>query len=117
MKKNDPVVIYKKLIHAMPSIGFLNRQKRIRAYLKVTSMTQTMIDAEEINEDEALFILSLLVKKSHSFRKAGMMTALSLESIPVTAIKAIGIRYANEMRNNLSLPSIKSGFDEKSMLE
>lgn len=117
MKKNDPVKIYKKLIRGMPSIGIINRPKRIRAFLKVTSMTQKMIDDEDITEDEALFILSLLVKKSHDFRKAGMMTALSLESIPANAIKAIGLKYANEMRNNLSLPSIKSVPVENSMLE
>ncbi len=89
----------------MPSIGFINRNKRIKAYIKVTNFAQKMIASDEISEDEALFVLSIMAKKSNSFRKAITMTALSLETLPKGAVKAVGFKYANAMRINLNLPS------------
>lgn len=103
MNTNDPVLVYKKLIDVMPSIGFVNRKKRVQAFLKVTKLAQEMIDAEEMTEDEAMFVLSLMIKKSGDFRKAGMMTAMSLHAIPESAIKDVGFKYANQMRCNLQL--------------
>ncbi len=106
MNAKDPVKIYTTLLKHMPSIGLLSRKKRVKAYIKVVNMTQDMIDNDEIDSDEALFILSIMTKKSHCFRKAGMMTALNLNVIPAGQIKAIGFQYANEMRQNLSLPAV-----------
>lgn len=103
MNTNDPVEVYEKLLENMPSIGFISRKKRIKAYIKVTKLAQEMVDAEEISEDEALFILSLMAKKSNTFRKAVTMTALNLNTIPKEAFKAVGFRYADEMRCNLNL--------------
>lgn len=103
MDTNDPAEVYKKLLKSMPPIGFINRNKRIRAYIKVTNLAQKMMTDNEITEDEALFILSLMAKKSSPFRKASTMTALSLNTIPKGIIKPIGFKYANAMRCNLNL--------------
>ncbi|MCK5728668.1 MAG: hypothetical protein KAH08_05550 [Methylococcales bacterium] len=103
MKKNDPIEVYKALLTNMPSIGFINRTKRIKAYLNVINKAQKMIDTEEITEEEALFILSIMTKKSNTFRKAATMTALSLNTLPKNTVKAIGFQYANQMRCNLNL--------------
>lgn len=105
MKTHNPVEIYEKFLKSMPSIGFINRNKRIKAYIKVTNLAQKMIDSHEISEDEALFVLSIMAKKSNPFRKAITMTALSLETLPKEAVKAIGFKYADEMRCTLNLPS------------
>lgn len=93
--------IYEKLLNSMPSIGFVNRNKRIRAYIKVTNLAQQMIDNQQITEKDALFILSLMTKKSKVFRKAATMTVLSLDHLDKGVIKAIGFKYVNEMRCNL----------------
>ena len=103
MNTNDPVEVYKKFHQSMPSIGFISRKKRIKAYIKVTNLAQKMINDEDINEDEAIFILSLMAKKSNDFRKAATMAALSLNTLPNNVLKAAGFRYANEMRCNLNL--------------
>ena len=105
MNTNSPIEIYEKFLKTMPSIGFINRNKRIKAYIKVTNLAQKMIDSQEISEDEALFVLSIMAKKSNPFRKAITMTALSLETLPKGAVKAVGFKYADEMRRNLNLPS------------
>jgi hypothetical protein len=103
MKKNDPIAVYKELLLNMPPIGFINRTKRIKAYLYVTNKAQKMINNEEITEEEALFILSIMTQKSNTFRKAATMAALSLNTLPKGVVKAVGFQYSNQMRCNLNL--------------
>jgi len=87
MDTKNPLEVYEKFLKSMPSIGFVNRNKRIKAYIKVTNLAQKMIDNQEISEDEALFVLSIMAKKSNPLSKA------------------IGFKYADEMRCTLNLPS------------
>ena len=96
---------YEKLLKNMPSIGFINRKKRIKAYIQLTKIADYMIKTNEISEDEALFILSLLMRKCSSFQKAAMMTALTLNSIGKDVISPIGVKFSLDVRKNLSLPS------------
>ena len=109
MNENNSTQAYKILFNNMPSIGFLSRKKRVLAYIKITAQTQEMIDAEEISEEEALFVLSLLMRKCKNFQKAGMMAALSLDNIGKGVLQPIGLRYANEMRANMKLMPIGDG--------
>jgi len=94
---------YDKLYQSIPSIGFLSRKKRINAYLKVTDIIQHMIDEQEISEEHALFLLSILVRKSSPFQKATMMVALNLSNINKKHLQPIGFKYANEFRCSLQL--------------
>ncbi len=94
---------YDKLYQNIPSIGFLNRKKRVAAFLKVTALAQQMIDDQEISEDHAIFLLSILVRKCATFQKAAMMAALNLASIDRSVIKPVGFKYANEMRCSLQM--------------
>lgn len=94
---------YDKLFNEMPSIGFINRKKRVMAFLKVTKYAQHLIDKEEISEENALYLLSIMVRKHAPFQKAAMMTALNLPNIDRKAIKSIGFKYANEMRCNMQM--------------
>ena len=94
---------YDKLSSNVPSIGFLSQKKRAVAFLKVTQLAQQMIDAEEISEDNALFLLSTLVRKNKSFQKAAMATALRLADINRNLITLVGFKYANNMRCNLQM--------------
>lgn len=96
---------YEKLLKNMPSIGFINRKKRIKAYIQLTKIADYMIKTNEISEDEALFILSLLMRKCSAFQKAAMMTALTLNSIGKDVISPIGVKFILDVRKNLSLPS------------
>jgi hypothetical protein len=96
---------YEKLLKNMPSIGFINRKKRIKAYIQLTKIADYMIKTNEISEDEALFILSLLMRKCSAFQKAAMMTALTLNSIGKDVISPIGVKFSLDVRKNLSLPS------------
>ena len=94
---------YDKLNRSVPSIGFLSRKKRIAAYIKVTEITQHMIDEQEISEDHALFLLSILVRKCSPFQKATMMVALNLPNIDKKLLQPVGFKYANEFRCSLKL--------------
>ncbi|MDT8426462.1 MAG: hypothetical protein RQ733_10855 [Methyloprofundus sp.] len=96
---------YEKLLKNMPSIGFINRKKRIKAYIQLAEIADYMIESNEINEDEALFIFSLLMRKCSNFQKAAMMTALTLNSIGKGVISPIGVKFSLDVRKNLSLPS------------
>lgn len=96
---------YEKLLKNMPSIGFINRKKRIKAYIQLSEMAEYMIKNNEINEGQALFIFSLLMRKCSNFQKAATMTALTLESIGKGVISPIGMKFSLDVRKNLSLPS------------
>ncbi len=107
MNDDDKLLkIYKKLAKCVPSIGFMSRRKRILAYLTVTINAQQMLDTEEMSEDQALFILSMLMRKHKNFQKAGMMAALNLPSLDKDTLKPIGLLYANEVRKNLNLAPV-----------
>ena len=94
---------YDKLNNSVPSIGFLSRKKRAMAYIKVTKLTQQMIDDQLLSEENALFLLSILARKNASFQKAAMMAALNLASIGSKHLSAIGFKHANNMRSNLQM--------------
>ncbi len=94
---------YEKLFKSVPAIGFLNRKKRIRAFLKVTKIAQQLIDDREISEDQALYLLSILVRKYSPFQKASMMTALNLSDIERKLISSVGFKYANDFRCSLKM--------------
>lgn len=107
MTDDDKIInIYKKLAKCVPSIGFMSRRKRILAYLTVTINAQQMLDTEEMSEEEALFILSMLMRKHKNFQKAGMMAALNLPSLDKDTLKPIGLLYANAVRKNINLAPI-----------
>lgn len=100
---DQSLTAYDKLFSAIPPIGFINRKKRIIAFLKVTKLAQQLIDDQEISEENALYLLSILVRKCPNFQKAAMMTALNLETIDSNLVRPIGFKYANEMRCNMQM--------------
>lgn len=95
--------IYDQLYNSIPPIGFINRKKRVVAFLKITNMLQVMVDNGEVSEDDGLYVLSVLVRKCSRFQKAAMMAALNLPTIDRKLISAIGFRYANDFRCSLRL--------------
>jgi hypothetical protein len=97
------LVAYDKLYSSIPSIGFLNRKKRIAAFLKITNMLQIMIDKDDISEDDGLYLLSVLVRKCSRFQKAAMMTALNLTTIERKYLSNIGFKYSNDFRCSLRM--------------
>jgi hypothetical protein len=97
------IAVYEKLYQSIPSIGFLSRKKRVMAYLTVTQLAQGLIDAGELSEDNAQYVLSLLVRKHASFQKAAMMAALHLAAIDRQSIVPVGFKYANTIRCNMKL--------------
>lgn len=94
---------YEKLRENMPSIGFLSHKKRIKAYIEVTNIADYMISSGEISEEDALFILSMLMRKFARFQKAASMTAMSLENIGRKVMSPIGVQFAVAARRNLNL--------------
>lgn len=98
---------YEQLFKSVPDIGFLNRKKRIGAYLKVTKIAQELIDEEKISEDQGLYLLSILVRKYSPFQKASMMAALNLSDIERKLISAIGFKYANDFRSSLKMMPVE----------
>lgn len=92
---------FEKLARSVPDIGFMSRRKRILAYLVVSTNAQRMIDNEEISEKEAIFLLSLLMRKHKNFQKAAMMAALNLSRLDKEMIKPLDRKYLNEVRKHL----------------
>jgi hypothetical protein len=107
---DNTIKAFEKLARCVPAIGFMSRRKRIFAYLVVTTNAQQMIDAEEISEAEALFVLSMLMRKHKNFQKAGMMVALNLPELDKNDLKPVGLKYANEVRKNLKLAPMDEKF-------
>ena len=98
--------IFTELCDTMPPIGFLNRNKRLSAYITVTSKAQSLIDSKQSNEGEILFVLSLMVRKKKAFHKMAMMAALSLPKLEADLLTPIGFKYANDVRVNMQLSPV-----------
>ncbi|MFW5443211.1 MAG: hypothetical protein ACKE51_02750 [Methylococcaceae bacterium] len=94
---------YEHLRKSIPSIGFLSQKKRVIAFLRVTKLAQKMIDEQKLSEDNALYLLSTLARKSAPFHKAVMMAALHLANISSKQITSVGFTYANNMRCNMQM--------------
>lgn len=94
---------YDKLVENMPSIGIISRKKRVKAYIQVTKIAEYMITSEEITEESALLIFSIMMRKYADFQKSATMTALSLDSIAKNVLSPIGLKFALDVRRNLSL--------------
>ena len=110
--EENTTVAFEKLRKNMPPIGFINRKKRIKAYIEITKIAQFMIKNAEMTDESALFILSLMMRKCPAFQKAAMMTALSLNSIGKNILSPIGLTFVLEVRKNLSLPSTHHNNEE-----
>ncbi|MDC9728284.1 MAG: hypothetical protein PSN04_03010 [Methyloprofundus sp.] len=94
---------YENLRENMPPIGILSRKKRIKGYIEITNLAEYMITSGEISVEDALFVLSMLMRKFSRFQKAASMTAMSLESIGRKVMSPIGVRFAVAARRNLNL--------------
>lgn len=105
MQEDDHISeVFEKLRKSMPPIGFINRKKRITAYIEMSKITEYMVNNEELTDEEALFVFSLLMRKCADFQKSATMTALGLNSIGKGIIPPIGLKFILEVRKNLSLP-------------
>ena len=105
MSEENTSAAFEKLRSNMPSIGFISRKKRIKAYIEITQIAEFMLDNAEVSTEEMLFVFSLLMRKCSPFQKSAMMTALSLDSLPKNILSPIGLKFILEVRSNLSLPN------------
>ena len=108
---------YEKLIDNMPSIGIISRKKRIKGYIEITEIAQYMITSEEITDESAFYIFSIMMRKCSNFNKATIMTALSLESIGEAVFSPIGLKFIIEVRRTLNLPTTQHSNDEATVIE
>jgi len=115
--EEDTAIAFEKLRKNMPPIGFINRKKRIKAYIEITKIAQFMIENAEMTDESALLILSLMMRKCPAFQKSAMMTALSLNSIGKNILSPIGLTFILEVRKNLSLPSTHHSDGDKEITE
>lgn len=109
--------IYEKLIANMPSIGWMSRKKRIKAFIQITEIAQYIINNEEITAESTLYIFSIMMRKCADFQKATMMTALSLHSISKNTFSPIGLNFIIEVRRKLNLPSTHHSDIETKVIE
>ena len=103
---------FEKLRDNMPSIGFISRKKRIKGYVQITEIAQFMIGNEEMNDEGAILIMSVMMRKCADFQKAAMMTALSLNTIGKNILSPIGLKFILEVRKNLNLPTTHHSAEE-----
>ncbi|SMG66297.1 hypothetical protein BMETH_548_2 [methanotrophic bacterial endosymbiont of Bathymodiolus sp.] len=108
---------YEKLLDNMPSVGFISRKKRIKGYIEITEIAQYMITSEEITNESAFYIFSIMMRKCAKFNKAATMTALSLESLWKDVFSPIGLKFIIEVRRNLNLPSTHHSDNEATVIE
>ncbi len=115
MNLDNAEKIFKVLYNSMPSIGFLSRKKRILAFISVTRDLQSMINAGDTDEEQAMFVLSMLMRKNKDFQKAAMMTALNLQHIGNKPLSDTGFKFANEIRTNMKLFTVDKLEDKKEL--
>ena len=108
---------YEKLVDNMPAIGFISRKKRLKAYIEITEIAQYMITSEEITEESAMYIFSVMMRKCANFQKATTMTALSLGSIGKNVFSPIGLQFILEVRRTLNLPTTHHSNEETTVIE
>ena len=113
--EENTTIAFEKLRENMPPIGFINRKKRIKAYIQLTEIAQFMITNAEMTDESALLILSVMMRKCSDFQKAAMMTALSLNAIEKNILSPIGLTFILEVRKNLSLPSTHHSDDKAAL--
>lgn len=106
MDADNSILAFNKLCQNVPAIGFLSRKKRIQAYIAVTNLAQELHDSGEISEEEALFVLSLMMRKHKNFQKAASIVSLNLASLGPRPFKPLGFQFANQMRANLKLSPV-----------
>ena len=98
--------IFAELCDIMPPIGFISHKKRLTAYITVTTKAQSIIDSNQINEGEMLFVFSMMVRKKKDFQKAAMMTALSLPKLNAEILSPVGFKFVNDIRVNMQLSPV-----------
>ena len=98
--------VFAELCDIMPPIGFISHKKRLTAYITVTTKAQSIIDSNQINEGEMLFVFSMMVRKKKDFQKAAMMTALSLPKLNAEILSPVGFKFANDIRVNMQLSPV-----------
>lgn len=113
--EENTAIAFEKLRKNIPPIGFINRKKRIKAYIQLTEIAQFMITNAEMTDESALLILSLMMRKCSDFQKAAMMTALSLNAIEKNILSPIGLTFILEVRKNLNLPSTHHSNDKTTL--
>ena len=97
---------FANLTDLMPPIGFFSQDKRLSAYILITDRVQRFLKNDTLTEEEAMFVLSLLVRKNKDFQKASMSTALSLHKLDFSYFSSIGISFANEVRKNTNFAPV-----------
>ncbi|RLA26123.1 MAG: hypothetical protein DRQ62_00540 [Gammaproteobacteria bacterium] len=113
--EDSTTAAYEKLLNNMPAIGLISRKKRIKGYIQLTEIAQYMIDNAEINDEGALYILSIMMRKCSDFNKAAMMTALSLKTVGKNVLSPIGLKFILDVRKNLGLPSTHHSTEESTI--
>ncbi len=108
---------FEKLRDNMPSIGIISRKKRIKGYIQLTDIAQYMISNQEMTEESALYVLSVMMRKCSDFQKAATMTGLSLKSIGKDIISPIGLKFIIEVRKNLNLPTTHHNTEETTITD
>ena len=98
--------VFAELCDIMPPIGFISHKKRLTAYITVTTKAQSIIDSNQINEGEMLFVFSMMVRKKKDFQKAAMMTALSLPKLNAEILSPVGFKFVNDIRVNMQLSPV-----------
>ena len=100
------IQVFAELCDIMPPIGFISHKKRLTAYITVTTKAQSIIDSNQINEGEMLFVFSMMVRKKKDFQKAAMMTALSLPKLNAEILSPVGFKFVNDIRVNMQLSPV-----------
>ena len=106
------IKVFGELCAIMPPIGFFSRNKRLSAYITVTTQAQSLIDSNQITEGEVLFVFSMMIRKTKNFQKVAMLTALSLPKLDTKILPPIGFKFANDIRANMRLGPV---IDESSV--
>lgn len=98
--------ILQKLSASLPSFEASSQENRIRVFEIAQDYINDLVRDRMLNEDQAFFLISLLFNQNTDFKKSALMTAVCLDQIENEHLHPFGLRFANDIRDDLGLDPV-----------
>jgi len=98
--------ILQKLSNSLPSFEASSQENRIRVFEMAQESINDLVQDRMLNEDQAFFLISLLFNHNTDFKKSALMTAVCLDQIDNENLHPVGLRFANDIRDDLGLDPV-----------
>jgi hypothetical protein len=98
--------ILQKLSDSLPRFEASSQEQRIRVFEIAQTNIQKLIEDHLLNDDQAFFLISVLFNYNTDFKKSALMMAVCLDQVDSDQLHPVGLRFANDIRNDLGLERV-----------